>query len=233
MGIVTTSVINSVIILFFISFHLLYESRTLQLELNTMNSLSLEQKLSQYHEFFAIEHEFSVNIMAIAQDEVSSFEQFISKMPMPFKLATDMNTIDQSALRSLQGLGSSAAQLVGFLNQQSQKIDLLIGYILSQQDEVQHRYQGMKFGGGGIKFIAPTAFELGQLLELKIFILENNCAIFCYGEVISVESENEQFSHKVTFRFIREEDRETLVRTSLHEQSKQLQKLAKLRSQAS
>ncbi|KGJ96093.1 PilZ domain-containing protein [Colwellia psychrerythraea] len=196
-----------------------------------MTALSLEQKLTQYHEFFAIEHEFSVNIMTIDNTEATSFEQFSANTPIPFKLATDMSVIDQSALRSLQNLGNSASQLVNFLNQQSQKIDLLIGYILSQQDEVQHRYQGVKFGGGGIKFIAPMAFSIGQLLELKIFLLESNCAIYCYGEVIAVEAINELFTHKVTFHYIREEDREILVRSSLHEQSKHLQKLAKLRNQ--
>ena len=190
-----------------------------------MNSLSLEQKLAQYHEFFAIEHQFSVNIMPIDITEANSFDEFTASIPMPFKLATDMSAIDQSALRSLQNLGNSASQLVNFLNQQSQKIDLLIGYILSQQDEAQHRYQGVEFGGGGI------TFTTGQLLEVKIFLLDSNCAIYCYGEVIDVESTNQQFTHKVTFHFIREEDREVLVRTSLLEQSKQLQKLAKLRNQ--
>lgn len=198
-----------------------------------MSLLTLDQKLAQYDEFFAIEHEFSVNIIAIDNVENIDFDSFISNMPMPFKLATDMNTVDQSALRSLQGLGNSASQLVSFLNQQSKKIDLLIGYILSQQDEVQHRYQGIKFGGGGIKFMTPKAFTIGQLLELKIFLLESHCAIYCYGEVIEVESESEKYTHKVIFHFIREEDRETLVRSSLHEQSKQLQILAKLRNQES
>jgi len=198
-----------------------------------MNSLSLEQKLAQYHEFFAIEHEFSVNIMPIDNTQAHSFEQFIASIPMPFKLATDMSAIDQSALRSLQNLGNSASQLVNFLNQQSQKIDLLIGYILSQQDEVQHRYKGLEFGGGGIKFITEKTFNVGQLLEIKLFLLESNCALYCYGEVVEVKSANQKFIHKVTFHFIREEDREVLVRTSLHQQSKQLQKLAKLRNQES
>jgi len=198
-----------------------------------MSSLSLDKKLALYHEFFAIELDFSVNIIAIDDSQGLSFEQFTTNMPMPFKLATDMSAIDQSALRSLQNLGGSASQLVSFLNQQSQKIDLLIGYILSQQDEVQHRYQGIKFGGGGIKFIGEKPFNVGQLLELKIFLIESHCAIYCYGEVIEVESTNEEFTHKVTFHFIREEDRETLVRSSLHEQSKQLQMLAKIRNQES
>lgn len=198
-----------------------------------MNSLSLEQKLAQYHEFFAIEHEFSVNITPIDNAQAHSFEQFIASIPMPFKLATDMSAIDQSALRSLQNLGNSASQLVNFLNQQSQKIDLLIGYILSQQDEIQHRYKGLEFGGGGIKFITETAFNVGQLLEVKIFLLESNCAMYCYAEVVEIVLANEKFIHKVTFHFIREEDREVLVRTSLHQQSKLLQKLAKLRNQES
>ena len=197
-----------------------------------MTPLTLEQKMAQYDDFFAIEHKFTVNIMPIDNTKGLLFDDFINSIPMPFKLATDMSTIDQSALRSLQNLGNSASQLVSFLNQQSQKIDLLIGYVLSQQDEVQHRYDGSMFGGGGIQFSHEKPFEIGQLLELKIFLLENNCAVYCYGEVIEVRSdENNKVTHKVTFHFIREEDREILVRASLHEQSKQLQKLAKLRNQ--
>ncbi len=202
-----------------------------KMETKSMNLISLDEKLAQYHEFFAIEHEFSVNITKLDKGDVKDFDEFITKMPMPFKLATDMNTIEQSALRSLQGLGSDANQLISFLNQQSQKIDLLITYILSQQDEENKRYQGTSFGGGGIKFSAIAPFNIGQLLELKIFLLDNNCALYCYGEVIAVEPNNTIFDHKVTFHFIREEDRETLVRNSLHEQSKQLQKLAKLRNE--
>lgn len=196
-----------------------------------MNPNDFEQKLSSYHEFFSIEHEFSVNITMLDAGDNVNFEQFLSTIPMPFKLATDMSSIDSSALRSLQNLGSSASLLVNFLNQQAQKVDLLIGYILSQQDDVQHRYSGIKFGGGGIKFTAPTAFILGELLVLKVFLLENNCAIYCYGEIIDIECIDEQYIHKVIFHFIREEDREILVRASLHEQAKQLQKLAKLRNQ--
>ena len=199
-----------------------------------MTSLTLEQKLAQYDEFFSIEHQFSVNIMPIKNTKPLVFDDFISSIPMPFKLATDMSTIDQSALRTLQNLGNSASQLVNFLNQQSQKIDLLIGYILSQQDEAQHRYDGSMFGGGGITFISEKSFDIGQLLELKIFLLDSHCAVYCYGEVIGAtagSNENKTINYKIIFHFIREEDRETLVRASLHEQSKQLQKLAKLRSQ--
>jgi hypothetical protein len=213
-----------------------------------------EQKLQQYHEFFAIEYDFTLNIMPLDESDVTTFEHFIKKMPVPFKLASEMITIDQAALRPLQALSGVTGQLVDFLNHQSKKIDLLIGYILSQQDKEEHRYQGIKFGGGGVKFTAKIAFDLGQKLEIKMFLLENNCAIYCYGEVIEIipdelitdgslpgeviqsnkssSQQGQQYQHKVIFHFISENDREVLVRTSLHEQSKQLQKLSQLRNQA-
>ncbi len=196
-----------------------------------MNNETIEKKLAKYHEFFSIEHNFSINILPLELTKVASFEQFLVDMPTPFKMASDMKSIDQSALRPLQALSGVAGQLVEFLNHQSSKIDLLIGYILSQQDDEEHRYQGIKFGGGGLLFTANTAFKLAQFLEMKIFLLNQNCAVFCYGEVIEVQQEQESYLHKVIFHFIREDDREILVRNSLHEQSKQLQVLAQQRNQ--
>ncbi len=196
-----------------------------------MNSETTKEKLAKYHEFFSIEHEFSINILPIEAHKNTSYEQFIANMPTPFKMASDMSSIDQAALRPLQTLSGVASQLVEFLNHQSTKIDLLIGYILSQQDDEKHRYKGLKFGGGGLLFTADIAFELTQLLEMKIFLLNDNCAVYCYGEVIEIEKKQETYLHKVIFHFIREDDREVLVRTSLHEQSKQLQALALKRNQ--
>jgi hypothetical protein len=196
-----------------------------------MNNETIEQKLEKYHEFFSIEHNFSINILPLELTKVTSFEQFLTDMPTPFKMASDMKGIDQSALRPLQALSGVAGQLVEFLNHQSAKIDLLIGYILSQQDDEEHRYQGIKFGGGGLLFTANKAFELAQLLEMKIFLLNQNCAVYCYGEVIEIQQDEDSYLHKVIFHFIREDDREILVRNSLHAQSKQLQLLAQQRNQ--
>lgn len=199
-------------------------------KVTTMNNETTAQKTAKYNEFFSIDHEFSINILPIEADKNISYEQFIADMPAPFKMASDMSSIDQAALRPLQALSGVASQLVEFLNHQSAKIDLLIGYILSQQDDEKHRYQGLKFGGGGLLFTADKAFDLAQLLEMKIFLLNENYAVYCYGEVIDVEQKQNNYLHKVIFHFIREDDREMLVRTSLHEQSKQLQLLVKQRS---
>jgi hypothetical protein len=195
-----------------------------------VNNESSEQKLVQFNEFFAIKCTFSINVTAIENSQSLHYDDFMSRMPMPFKMATDIVTLDQAALRPLQTLGSVAGQLVDYLNHQAKKIDLLVSYILNQQDIEQYRYQGHSFGGGGVTFTSDIPFETAQKVELKIFLLEDNCAIYCCGEIIESKQQDNGFDHKVIFHHIREEDREILVRSSLHHQSKQLQALSRKRN---
>jgi len=206
-----------------------------------MTDTNTSAKLAQFNEFFSIKHNFSINITPVELSHMPNFEHFIKSMPLPFKISSDMVALEQAALRPLQGLSDSAGQLVDYLNQQSKKIDLLVGYILSQEDTIEKRYKGTAFGGGGVAFSSEKAFNVGQMLEMKVFLLEENCAVYCIGEVVEMTQateepnhDNEQLKHyKVVFHYLREEDREVLVRTSLHLQSKQLQTLAKARNGAS
>jgi len=191
-------------------------------------------KATQFDEFFSISYSFNINISVLDNDKPPTYQAFMNKMPMPFKMASEIITLDQAALRPLQTLGSVAGQLVDYLHHQAQKIDLLVSYILNQQDSEAQRYQGTNFGGGGIIFSSEQSFSVGQFIELKIFLNDENCAIYCCGEIISAETtENESTNYKVVYQHIREEDREILVRCSLHQQSKQLQVLAKQRNDAS
>jgi len=196
-----------------------------------MTDQSRQQKIQQFNEFFSIKKDFSINIKVLPKDATPlSYEAFLAAMPLPFKMATDISSIDHSALRALQGLSQVASQLVDFLNLQSQKIDMLVSYILSQQQDQTTHYDGIEFGGGGIIFTSAQTMTCDTFIELKIFILSANCALFCIGEIIEIEHTEQGYQHKVIFHHIREEDREILVRTSLHEQAKQLQALAKQRN---
>lgn len=198
-------------------------------KVSSMSEKENSSNIRQFNDFFSINYTFNVNITPIDNKEIPTYQEFINSIPLPFKMANDIITLDQSALKPLQALSSIAGQLVNYLNHQTKKIDLLISYVLSQLDDKQIRFQGIKFGGGGIVFKNNATFNLGEILELKIFLIEENCAIYCYGEIIEINQEDNEFHHKVIFHHIREEDREILVRTSLHQQSKQLQLLAQQR----
>lgn len=190
------------------------------------------EKLEQFNEFFTIAHTFNINIASLAPEAIRDYQHFVDHMPPAFKMVSDMTTLDQAALNPLQALSGVAGQLVDYLNHQAQKIDILMTYIMSQQDEAGARYQGTSFGGGGITFTHHKSLTLNEIIELKIFIQNDNCAVYCFGEIIEINEQAGQFVHKVIFHFIRDEDREILVRASLHRQTKQLQQLAKQRQQA-
>jgi hypothetical protein len=193
-----------------------------------------KNKSAQFDEFFSIDYPFNVNATIIETEYSPSYQAFMNTMPMPFKMASEIITLDQAALRPLQTIGSVAGQLVDYLHHQAQKIDLLVSYILSEQDNEQQRYQGTHFGGGGVIFTSKDPFSVGQFIELKIFLHDDNCAIYCCGEIISASpTDDELTNYKVIFHHIREEDREILVRCSLHQQSKQLQILAQQRNDQS
>ncbi|UUO22905.1 PilZ domain-containing protein [Colwellia sp. M166] len=199
-----------------------------------MTTAEDQTKLAQFDEFFSISYAFNINAKVIELTQLPNYQQFLSNMPIPFKIASEISTLDQSALRPLQTVAGVAGQLMEYLNYQAQKMDLLVGYILAQEDNVNARFKALKFGGGGIIFNSdnPSRFNLGDFLELKLFFPDENSALYCIGEIISTELLEQQTHHKVIFHHIREEDQEALVRNSLHQQSKQLQALAQQRNQA-
>ncbi len=198
-----------------------------------MTTTDIKTKLAQFDEFFSIDYTFTINVNIITRDTLPNFEQFVANMPAPFKIASEVNTLDQNALRPLQAVAGVAGQLMEYLNHQAKKMDLLVGYILGQQDEESNRFQAVKFGGGGIIFKSdPANFNTGDFLELKLFFSDENTAMYCIGEIVNSELIASDNQHTVVFHHIREEDREALVRHSLHQQSKQLQALAQQRNQA-
>lgn len=192
-----------------------------------MDHMSLEEKQQQFQEFFSIRHQVKVNLIPLEKHallpDVDSME---AMMPYAFRISSDISELEGKALRPLRLLGYTAGELATFLNLQSKKIDLLMSYVLQEQDEEQHRYPGISFGGGGVTITSPEPMETGLQAELKIFINEEACAIFCFGEVITCKQEDDLYHISLIFNRIREQDQEILVRASLHLQTRQLKKRA-------
>ncbi len=64
-----------------------------------------------------------------------------------------------------------------------------------------------------------------DIVRLKIFLPEESSAIYCYATVSELNAEQ----CTLTYTLIRDQDRELLIRASLHIQSQQLKDRAKLR----
>ncbi|MCW8108769.1 PilZ domain-containing protein [Alteromonas ponticola] len=195
-----------------------------------MDNLTLEQKKAQFDEFFMIAHPIKININLLTDDFVlPELEKFDDVMPFAFRVASEMSTVHSQSLRPLRGLSEHASDLVDYLNLQSRKIDLMMSYILQQQDEPEARFETVKFGGGGLVVHHDAEIPIGTKAELKLFLTEEAAAIFCYGEVITCQPAEDEYHIAFIFNRIREEDQELLVRASLHLQTQQLRKRSQKR----
>lgn len=186
--------------------------------------------MSQSQQYFSIKHDFQVTYQLMPQPSALPTQaEFAALIPPAFKLASQINQIEAQALRPLRTLNESAHELAEFLNLQSKKIDLMMNYVLSLGDQ-QLQHPGTQFGGSNITFISDGALAQGDLVQLKVFISENNCAVFCIAKVIGTEEHSQGQITQTEIVMIDDEDQEQLVRTSLHVQSCQLKARAEQRN---
>ncbi|HDX8589546.1 TPA: PilZ domain-containing protein [Aeromonas dhakensis] len=184
-------------------------------------------------QFFSVTHATPVNVIPMPGDfHLPSLEALEAELPEPFRIASSITSIDMVTSRLLRNQSESMHDLVEIINQQSRKIDMIMGYVLSVQDHQEHRFHTLRFGAGQLTYLHPRqghgeAPHLHQIVRLKIFLREEASAIYCYGQVKQLEPSEHGTQVVLDYVRIREDDRELLVRASLHIQSKQL----KLRAQ--
>ena len=184
-------------------------------------------------QFFSVTHATPVNVIPMPDDfPLPTLEALEAELPEPFRIASAITSIDLVSSRLLRNQNESMHDLVEIINQQSRKIDMIMGYVLSVQDRPEHRFQTLRFSAGQLTYLHPRQGHgepplLHQIVRLKIFLREEASAIYCYAEVKRLEPGEHGTQVGLDYARIREDDRELLVRASLHVQSKQL----KLRAQ--
>ena len=184
-------------------------------------------------QFFSVTHATPVNVIPMPGDfHLPTLEALEAELPEPFRIASSITSIDMVTSRLMRNQNESMHDLVEIVNQQSRKIDMIMGYVLSVQDHPEHRFHTLRFGAGQLTYLHPRQGHgevphLHQIVRLKIFLREEASAIYCYGQVKQLEPSEHGTHVMLDYVRIREDDRELLVRASLHIQSKQL----KLRAQ--
>lgn len=185
----------------------------------------VDTKREKFSSFFLIEHPITINIVPLDRD-VSTVDmcEFEQGMPYAFRISAEMSEIESQALRPFRNMGEKFDELVDYLQLQARKMDLMMSYILQQQDDPECRTTTKKFGGGGLTLTSPTQVNVGDCAEVKLFLEDEAAAVFTYAEAINCEKIDDVFLVDYYFTHIREQDQELLVRASLHLQTKQLRK---------
>ena len=181
------------------------------------------------NQYFLVEHQFSINVEPLAEHEiVPDNVAFEAEIPAPFRMASDLANIESQNLQPLKLNNEMTQALWVHLQAQNLKINTLLTYVLSQQDDEKFHFQGCAYSAGACLFPQKEdVFFVGQAVRLKIFMPEESAAIYCYAEVTNIKDNIVELQYKQ----IREEDIELLIRSTLHVQSKQLKQRALLREE--
>ena len=178
------------------------------------------------NEYFLVKHVLSINLKSIDKNNLPLNQlAFEEEIPGPFRMASDLAKADASILAPLKLNSDNTQALWNYLQAQNQKINTLLSYVLTQQDDEKSRHQTIKFSAGSIIIKNSNTLKIDDNVRLKIFLPEESSAIYCYASVSDINDAECTF----TYSFIREQDRELLIRASLHVQSQQLKNRAKQR----
>ena len=173
-------------------------------------------------EYFTVHHRLTINVEPLTDDfEFPSYESFVSEIPAPFIVASEFSQLDQlSDAAKLELKNNDFKHVVQLLDTQNSKLNLLLTFMLSQQDDPQYRQVTKSFGASQLSYYAKQVISTGTKLRIKLFLEHPAAAIYCYATVDSIEEQNGDNIVTVKYDLLRDTDQDLLIKAALHQQQK-------------
>ncbi|MDN2481600.1 PilZ domain-containing protein [Vibrio agarivorans] len=176
-------------------------------------------------EFFTVHHAMKANIEPLAMDYLyPSLEELEAETPAPFIVASEFSRLDplqESARAELKH--SDLRHVIELLDTQNAKLNLLLSYMLSQQDEPKFATVTESFGASRFSYRSPQLIELDTPVRAKLFLEHPAAAIYCYGQVTECDNQPEgHYLVHVKFVRLKDTDQDMLIKAALFQQQKLL-----------
>lgn len=175
-------------------------------------------------EFFTVNHTMTVNVEVMTVNfSLPSVEKFEAEIPAPFIVASEFSNLDllnDAARNELKN--SDLKHVVQLLDNQNSKLNLLLTFMLSQQDDPSMRFQTHSFGASQFTYFSPEQLDLDQKVRAKLFLEHPAAAVYCYGHVSQIEKVDDAYLVTVKYDLLRELDEDLLIKAALHQQQKLL-----------
>lgn len=175
-------------------------------------------------EYFTVHHKMTVNVEPLpAEESIPSFGQFESEVPTPFLVASEFSSLDllnDNARNELKN--NDFKHVIALLDTQNAKLNLLLTFMLAQQDIEHYRHQTTSFGASQFSYTAASPLNEGTNVRIKLFLDHPAAAIFSYGHVTQCEPKEEQYLITVKYDLLRDLDQDLLIRAALYQQQKLL-----------
>ena len=175
--------------------------------------------------FFSIPHLFKVYLEPWNSNQpLPNTDEIKNLQSTGLRLVNETKELENTCLFKLRQIEIDAKPIVDYLKLQSQKIDLVLQFMLEQEMHHGDLYSGVKFGGGGFSIKSATAFAERAHFKATLFIKDELICVLCIAEVNKCKKGEVDPYYSVNFNFkvIQTNDIEQLVQASLRVQQKQL-----------
>ncbi|HIF9369274.1 TPA: PilZ domain-containing protein [Photobacterium damselae] len=184
-------------------------------------------------EYFSVHYDLKINVYPLEVGvTLPDHQTFVKEIPPLFRVASECSEQEEQAERLVKGISQDEnAAIVQYLFAQNSKINLLLSYVLSQQDDAKHRFYTTSFGASKLNYIATQPLAVNQYVQTTLFLDYPPAAIYSYAQVSRCELlANNQFEVELRYVRLQEEDKDLLIRAALHQQQKLLRQRAQQRS---
>jgi hypothetical protein len=175
-------------------------------------------------EYFTVHHNLTINVEALGTDfALPDDETFTSEIPTPFIVASEFSKLDTLAdTDRLELQNKELKHVIHLLDTQNAKLNLLLSFMLSQQDDAATRFQTTQFGASQLSYRTDNELEANRLVRVKIFLDHPAAAIYCYAEVVECVSSEQGFIITLKYKMLRDTDQDLLIKAALYQQQKLL-----------
>jgi hypothetical protein len=119
---------------------------------------------------------------------------------------------------------SDFKHVIQLLDHQNSKLNLLLTFMLAQQNDESTRHISTSFGASQFTYIAEQALPIGKMVRVKLFLDHPAAAIYCYADVSACDASEQGYNITVNYRLLRELDQDLLIKAALYQQQKLLRK---------
>lgn len=175
-------------------------------------------------EYFTVHHALKVNIDTLAPDYIFPEQTiFEAEIPAPFIIANEFSQLDAMNDMARQELRDRELKhVIQLLDAQNSKLNLLLNYMLAQQDNSNTRFTTISFGASQLTYIAHQPFSDGDKVRVKLFLEHPAAAIYLYAHVTECEHDGESYQITIKYDLVRDVDQDLLIKAALYHQQKLL-----------
>ncbi|PWI34952.1 PilZ domain-containing protein [Vibrio albus] len=175
-------------------------------------------------EYFTVHHKLTVNIEPLPSGFTLPDQMtFTAEIPAPFIVASEFSQLDSLTENAMNDLrNSDFKHVIHLLDNQNSKLNLLLTFMLAQQDDESSRHYTTSFGASQFSYQSASEIPAGTLARAKLFLDHPPAAIYCYAEATECIPNEHGFEVIMKYIMLREQDQDLLIRAALYQQQKLL-----------